>query len=71
MSSSDIIEIRDELLAFYKGDFNGILIYKIFVGCLPGLRGAAERKIGVSKRKKRKWWFWITQIRVRIKIAPT
>ena len=54
MSSSDIIEIRDELLAFYKGDFNGILIYEIFVGCLPGLRGAAERKIGVSKRKKRK-----------------
>ena len=26
MSSSDIIEIEDELLAFYKGNFSGILI---------------------------------------------
>ena len=34
MSSSDVIEIQDEPLAFYKGDFSRILIYGILVGYL-------------------------------------
>ena len=37
MSSSDVIEIEDEPLAFYKGDFSGTLSYEIIVECLLGL----------------------------------
>ena len=54
MSSSDVIEIQDEPLALYKGDFSGTLIYEILVGCLLGLLRSRRAKNWHFKAKKAK-----------------